>query len=133
MTEPVPLQVFGPDFDHHVGMLKAAKVTITTDVQVKPLPALPGGPGTVIAFGVKPDFVCDCILIREDGVRDVVRVSAALDHWLKGGAPTFTAADMLASFGLPVREITDQFDLDEVEYHLDQQRAVVGGVRFRES
>jgi len=121
----VPISLWPPsDFDAAVLVLRAAKFTIDTDVMLTPVPALPGGPGPILCFGSLPDFVADCILISEDGINDVVRVSAALQHWLNGGVPTYTVGDMLSRFaGIRIREITDPFELAEVEYNLEMHRA----------
>lgn len=120
----VPIAIWPPErFDQAVLTLRAAERAIDADVVLTPLLAVGGAPGSTLAFGSLPPWVADVILIAPSGVEDVTRVAAALQHWLDGGAPTFTAADMLTRFGLPAREITNEFDLGNAEHDFEMQKA----------
>ena len=128
MTEIIPLSLWPAPTPEILTVLRAAKALIDTEVQVQPvtadLTALPGGPGTVLAFGVLPPFTADIILIREESTKDPERVAAALRHWLAGGAPTYTMADVLTLWmGAPVEQIIHEFDLGNAEHDFEMQKA----------
>lgn len=119
----IPLAIQPGPTPEIVAILREAKAGIQTDVKIMPVQDLPGGPQPVLSFGVKPQWAADHIVIAPDGVNDVNRVRAALQHWLDGGAPTYTAADILSEWmGAPVEQIIDEFSLGNVEHALEQQR-----------
>ena len=54
-------------------------------------------------------------------------MAAALRHWLAGGAPTYTMADVLTLWmGAPVEQIISEFDLGNAEFDLEMQRQRLG-------
>jgi hypothetical protein len=60
MTDVVPLPIYPskPTGDD-LAMLRAAKEQVVTDTLVKPVKALPGSPGRIIALREKPGWLCD--------------------------------------------------------------------------
>jgi hypothetical protein len=106
--------------------LRAAKALIDTDVKIFPVDAVPDTGGVTLGFGSYPNWATDSIVIREENCTNVESVAAALKHWIDGGAPTYTAGDILSFWmGAPVEQIIDEFRLGNVEYALEQQRAML--------
>ena len=48
-----------------MGMIKEAKALVKTDALVKPVRAVNGSPGRILAIGEKPDWICEYAYIKE--------------------------------------------------------------------
>ena len=46
-------------------MIKEAKALVNTDALVKPVRAVNGSPGRILAIGEKPDWICEYAYIKE--------------------------------------------------------------------
>jgi hypothetical protein len=60
--------------------LKTAKESLDVDYLIRPVKAVPGSPGRVLAIGTKPDFVCDYAFVPEPSVESLKNAL----HWALG-------------------------------------------------
>lgn len=94
MSEIVPLQIH-PWPTPHMEIVKAAKVSLDTDVKVLPTPAAPGLHGRVLALGELPPWVCDAALVREPELLDSVQKAL---EWLLAAPEGDTRGFMVADY-----------------------------------
>jgi hypothetical protein len=60
--------------------VKAAKDSLDLDYLVKPVKAVSGSPGRVLAIGEKPDFVCDYAFVPNPTVESLINAL----NWVLG-------------------------------------------------
>jgi hypothetical protein len=87
--------------------IRAAKASLDLPFLVKPVPAVHGSPGRVLAIGKKPDWLCDGAYISSTASKGL---AAAIEYVLtdKNDARGFSVLSMLQDIlGPDVREITD--------------------------
>lgn len=86
--------------------LKKAKALIDTDILIKPVRAVPGSPGPLLALREKPEFVCDYALVEEvtpEQIKPALEWVLGLNNNYRG----YSAIVMLREvFGPDVEEIT---------------------------
>ena len=62
----IPLPMYpGLPKSEVMGMIKEAKAQIQTDALVKPVRAVIGSPGRILAIGEKPDWICEYAYVKE--------------------------------------------------------------------
>ena len=62
----IPLPMYpGLPKSEVMGMIKEAKAQIQTDALVKPVRAVAGSPGRILAIGEKPDWICEYAYVKE--------------------------------------------------------------------
>lgn len=103
----LPLPIWPHDMsDERMEMLKRAKSEVAVDYQVMPVPAVPGSPGRVLAFGEVPPFFSEVVFIRLENVANYEAVKGAVEFWLTCEAepPSISEEQWLsAAMGVPVR------------------------------
>lgn len=83
--------------------LRAAKAASGIEFQIQPCPAVPGGPGRVLAFE-KPPFICDAVPVPAHA-----SLADAIAAVYSGEGTLFGALDFLRDvFGPGVVEVPDE-------------------------
>jgi hypothetical protein len=76
---PLPIYPSAPTGDE-LTALKTAKDMLNLPFLVKPMDAVPGSPGRILALGKRPDFLCDHALVAKPTVESI---KSALE-WVLG-------------------------------------------------
>ena len=101
---PLPIYPSVPTGDG-LAAIKKAKAAIKSDLLVKPVRAIPGSPGRILAIREKPNFVCSYALVEnptEENLKPALEWILGLNENYKG----YGAIVMLREiFGLEVTEI----------------------------
>lgn len=64
MAEVIPLPVYpGKPTGHVLDEIRKAKAGVNTSILFKPVRAVPGSPGKILAFE-RPNFACDYALVK---------------------------------------------------------------------
>ena len=107
MTNIVPLPIYPskPTGDD-LAILKAAKELVVTETLIKPVRAVPGSPGRVIALREKPGWLCDYAYIpnpNPDSMKAALEWALGLTEDARGITVIRTLREI---FGPGVRELT---------------------------
>jgi hypothetical protein len=105
-VRPLPVYPSAPTGDV-LSAIKEAKASMSTSILIKPVRAVPGSPGRILAIGKRPDFLCDYALVEEPTASSI---KPALE-WildLRDDYKGYSAIVLLREvFGRDVEEITD--------------------------
>ena len=67
---PLPIYPSKPTGDD-LALLKEAKSKVPSDILIKPVRALPGSPGRILALREKPTWICEYAFIPEPNVESI--------------------------------------------------------------
>ena len=106
MTNVVPLPIYPskPTGDD-LAMLRVAKEQVVTDTLVKPVKAIPGSSGRIIALRDKPNWLCDYAYIpnpNPDSMKAALEWALGLTEDARGVTIIRTLREI---FGPEVREV----------------------------
>lgn len=72
MTSITPLPIYPPKpTGDDLALLKEAKSKVRSDILIKPVRAVPGSPGRILALREKPTWICDYAFIPEPNVESL--------------------------------------------------------------
>lgn len=106
MTNIVPLPIYpSKPTESDLAILKAAKGMVATTVLIKPVRAVPGSPGRIIALRERPEWLCDYAYIPDPNPHSM---KAALE-WALGLTEDPRGITVIRTlkeiFGTGVREV----------------------------
>ncbi|MFT4258026.1 hypothetical protein [Microbacterium sp.] len=119
IVDVIPLPVFPwPVSEARMGLLKAAKARISTDVRIVPQEAAYGSPGRVLAWGAVPPFTCKSVPIRAENAESIDSIEAALRFWLEDfGDTCFDEAWLYSQWmGCDVRLVHEEDQAGKVRF-----------------
>lgn len=112
MTNVIPIPIFPHERLADVELMEVLKdsfIALGAPFQVTPVPAVPGSPGRILAWGTVAPWCQDQVVIRAENVRAAASIAAALGALLtapEGDPRVFTQAQWLgAMLGSPVRYV----------------------------
>jgi hypothetical protein len=112
----IPLPIYpGLPRSEVMGMIKDAKSQIGTDALVKPVRAVIGSPGRILAIGEKPDWICEYAYIKEPSTQSF---KEALE-WILGIKEDPRGITV-------IRTLREIFGKDVQELHVTAQSAKQG-------
>lgn len=85
MIVPVPVHPW-PVPPEREALIRAAKISLDTDVKIRLVAPDPGVPTRVLAFGERPKHFCRWAPIRPGNTESVASIAAALRFVLEGDA-----------------------------------------------
>lgn len=120
MTATVPLAVLPwPIPADRLALMKEARATLTDiDAVIAPVEAFQGSPGRPLCFGCRPPWYGKYAPIAPANVGRVESIAAAMRLALDGeDDERYIESDWLSeALGCEVTEITNDFDLDAIEF-----------------
>ena len=101
-----------------MGMIKEAKAQVNTDTLVKPVRAVHGSPGRILAIGEKPEWICEYAYIKEPSTQSF---KEALE-WILGIREDPRGVTI-------IRTLREIFGPGVQELHATAQSAAQGGMK----
>ena len=115
----IPLPIYpGLPSSEVMGMIKEAKAQVGTNTLVKPVRAVKGSPGRILAIGEKPDWICEYAYIKEPSTQSF---KEALE-WILGIREDPRGVTI-------IRTLREIFGPDVQELHATAPSAAQGGTK----
>lgn len=111
MSAIVPWPIYAGNLDSNDwDRIKRAKAASGVDFQVRPVVAVPGSPGRVLAIGSAPPFLCEFAGVDStESPGFQAAVNWTLDQSIQDPRATTLAQQLSAIFGGTVRELEPEY------------------------